>query len=534
MKQHLAGILGNIISCKKVPRDVCHRMVQSLKEVSLANKRKLDDPDMLQEFVDNSECEKKCQLLIESHRATWKESGCTLMADGWTDKRLRILINFLVYSPVSLVFVKSVDASHIIKDAKNLFSLFCEVIEWVGPTNIVYVVTDNAANYIAAGRLIREKYNHIYWSPCAAHCLNLILKDIASMPYVADLATKASKITVFVYNHVAFLSWLRRRDGWIEIVRPVAIRFATTFITLKSLHEHKHGLQALVLDKHFHDNKLSRTKAGQLVGDIVLDKKFWDDCHQIVCLMGPLIKLVRIVDADEKPSLGYVYEGMQRAKNSIKNFFRRKKEQYKPYTSIIQARWDKHLKYDLHAATYFLNPAFIYDQGFIEKSRVTESMLDYFSIYKSTYKYSDMISEMQMYRKHQGSFSREKAHKVANEIQPGCERNWSLFERIHTKKRNRLEHERLNDLVFVNYNLRLLNRSKLKKVSYDPVDYESIDKLEYWIAEEVPTPNPDFTIEEIQNEDFLGGNACPFGSSLELRENEGCSSSFYIKALFGL
>jgi hypothetical protein len=40
----------------------------------------------------------------------------------------------------------------------------------------------------------------------------------------------------------------------------------------------------------------------------------------------------------------------------------------------------------------------------------------------------------------------------------GCERNWSVFERIHTKKRNRLEHQRLNDLVFVHYNLRLKNR----------------------------------------------------------------------------
>ena len=37
----------------------------------------------------------------------------------------------------------------------------------------------------------------------------------------------------------------------------------------------------------------------------------------------------------------------------------------------------------------------------------------------------------------------------------GCERNWSVFERIHTKKRNRLEQKRLNDMVFVQYNLRL-------------------------------------------------------------------------------
>ncbi|CAN1774427.1 hypothetical protein LINPERHAP1_LOCUS12943 [Linum perenne] len=40
----------------------------------------------------------------------------------------------------------------------------------------------------------------------------------------------------------------------------------------------------------------------------------------------------------------------------------------------------------------------------------------------------------------------------------GCERNWSVFERIHTKRRNRLEHKKLSDLVFVHYNMRLQHK----------------------------------------------------------------------------
>ena len=113
----------------------------------------------------------------------------------------------------------------------------------MGPTNVVHVVTDNAANYVAAGKLIHEKYDNIYWSPCAAHCLNLLLKDIGSLPHVSDLASRASKVTKFVYNHMIFLSWLRKRPGWKEIVRPGVTRFATTFITLKSLHDHMHDLK---------------------------------------------------------------------------------------------------------------------------------------------------------------------------------------------------------------------------------------------------------------------------------------------------
>ena len=50
------------------------------------------------------------------------------MVDGWTDTRRRSLINFLVYCPRRMVFVKSVDASDIVKSTRNLFKLFDEVV----------------------------------------------------------------------------------------------------------------------------------------------------------------------------------------------------------------------------------------------------------------------------------------------------------------------------------------------------------------------------------------------------------------------
>ena len=56
-----------------------------------------------------------------------------------------------MYCPKGISFVKYIDASNIIKDASNLFLLFDEVIEWVGPLNVVHIVTDNATNYVAAG-----------------------------------------------------------------------------------------------------------------------------------------------------------------------------------------------------------------------------------------------------------------------------------------------------------------------------------------------------------------------------------------------
>uniref|UniRef100_A0A7N2LIJ0 DUF659 domain-containing protein n=1 Tax=Quercus lobata TaxID=97700 RepID=A0A7N2LIJ0_QUELO len=94
---------------------------------------------------------KEVQLLVESQRRHRVEVGCTLMADGWTDTRHRSLINFLVYCPRRMVFVKSVDALDIVKNTRNLFKLFDEVVIWVGPKNIVHMVTDNASNYVPVG-----------------------------------------------------------------------------------------------------------------------------------------------------------------------------------------------------------------------------------------------------------------------------------------------------------------------------------------------------------------------------------------------
>ena len=76
------------------------------------------------------------------------------MGDGWIDNRQRTLINFLVNCPKGISFVKYVDASNIVKDATNLFQLFDEVIEWVGPLNVVHIVTNNATNYVVTRRLI--------------------------------------------------------------------------------------------------------------------------------------------------------------------------------------------------------------------------------------------------------------------------------------------------------------------------------------------------------------------------------------------
>ncbi|CAL5436697.1 unnamed protein product [Camellia sinensis] len=68
----------------------------------------------------------------------------------------------------------------------------------------------------------------------------------------------------------------------------------------------------------------------------------------------------------------------------------------------------------------------------------------------------------------------------------GCERNWSTFDHVHSKKRNRLEQQRLNALVFVKYNIQLelrqIKRQERGEI-YDPIYLSDMESDDEWITE---------------------------------------------------
>ena len=75
------------------------------------------------------------------------------------------------------MFLRSVDASDKVKDATLLFELLDEIIQEVGEQNVVQVITDNASNYVLAGKMLESKYKTIFWTPCDTHCIDLMLED---------------------------------------------------------------------------------------------------------------------------------------------------------------------------------------------------------------------------------------------------------------------------------------------------------------------------------------------------------------------
>jgi len=73
-----------------------------------------------------------------------------------------------------------VDVSDVSKITRLLHQLFREFVLYVGVETIVYMVNDNAANYVVAGKLLMEEFPSIFWSSCVAYCINFISRTLVN------------------------------------------------------------------------------------------------------------------------------------------------------------------------------------------------------------------------------------------------------------------------------------------------------------------------------------------------------------------
>jgi hypothetical protein len=123
------------------------------------------------------------------------------MSDGWTDTKQHHLINFLANSPAETYFLDSVDALGEVANTNMLADLLEKQIDKIGKEHVVQIVKDNAVNYKAAGRELMKRIPHLFWTPCAAHCSDLLLEDIEKINEFNTCINMTKKLSRFLYKH---------------------------------------------------------------------------------------------------------------------------------------------------------------------------------------------------------------------------------------------------------------------------------------------------------------------------------------------
>ena len=83
----------------------------------------------------------------------------------------------------------------------------------------------------------------------------------------------------------------------------------------------------------------------------------------MLCLKvsGPFVRVLRLVDGEKRPPMGYIYAAMNKAKEIIVKSYNGNEMKYRETIEIIDTKWEVQLHWPSHSTRYFLNQQFYYD-----------------------------------------------------------------------------------------------------------------------------------------------------------------------------
>ncbi|KAK4431384.1 hypothetical protein Salat_0900500 [Sesamum alatum] len=449
----------------------------------------------------------------------WAMTGCTIIAETWTDNKSRALINFLVSSPSRTFFHKSVDVSSYYKNIKYLSDLFDSIIQDFGPENVVQIIIDNALNCHGLANHILQNYGSVFVTPCASQCMNGILEEFCKVDWINRCILQAQVVSKYIYNNSSILDMMKKFTGGQEIIRSGITKAVSNFLSLQSMLKQKSRLKHMFNSPEFSANSsvANKPQTATCVG-ILDDNEFWRAVEESVAVSEPFLKVMREVSGG-KPAVGFIYELMTRAKESIRTYYIMDEIKCKTFLDIVDKKWQNNLHSPLHSAAAFLNPSIQYNPeikflGSIKEDffRVLEKLLPTPELRR------DITNQILLFSRGSGMFGCNLAKEAIDTVSPGIwweqfgdaapmlqrvairilsqvcststfERQWSTFQQIHSEKRNKIDKETLNTLLYINYNLKLEKSLKLISSEADPLQLDDIDMTSEWV-EEAENPSP--------------------------------------------
>ena len=388
----------------------------------------------------------------------------------------------------------------------NIAAYLLEAIDAVGPSNVLQVVTDNAANCKAAGKEIEKVHKHIFWSPCVVHTLNLVFKDFAAaaFPWMTKTYMRGKSIVKYFLNHEKAQAIFKTQSA-LELLKVAKTRFASHHLLLKRLSLYREALATTVVLRSWKDWVNSgdeQTKAlGKEVAATIVSEDFWEELENILVITKPIYLMIKFAEC-EGVKMGEIYEKMDCMIGEIRDIMRNNKYSHvnPRMEEILLSRWEK-INIPMHCLGFALNP-FYYDAHYLnalapggesrrapnQDREVVAGVLKFFDkIGEDENEKAELRRQLATFQNKLGIFGTSAAKVDASMMSPiswwstygaetpelaeiamkalsqpisssSAERVWSTYSYIHNIKRNRLNTKRADKLVFIHSNIRLLSR----------------------------------------------------------------------------
>ncbi|KAF7147156.1 hypothetical protein RHSIM_Rhsim03G0071700 [Rhododendron simsii] len=235
MKHHLARTHHNAKPCEKVPEDVTNMFLKILEELKQRNCIEQDDVDCFDE-VENVISKRGS---MDQYMSKTQAKQVTLPSMLKDRTKPCVDIRRMIYAealPFSLV-------------KSSWFQTAIQSIEEYGkglkPPSYHEVRVTFLKKEVDNVHSTLEKY-----------------KNIGRLTVHHDTITKAKTLTVYIYRHTWVLNLMRKHTKNHNLARPAVTRFATAYLTLKSILTQRNGLRAMFTSSASCKSSYAKTRNG--------------------------------------------------------------------------------------------------------------------------------------------------------------------------------------------------------------------------------------------------------------------------------
>lgn len=447
-------------------------------------------------------------LLVERYQGKKTEidrvlaacSNLAVITDAFTDQNQNSLVNTYATPNTTQkpIYCKTINTQGNAQTAAQVASDISDTIETLGREKVDKVVTDTCNTMKASWALLEARYPHLNCYGCAAHVLNLLIKDIVKSVEFNNLIAQNEKIVMFIRNHTALnhlYSELMSEFGVTKkLTKAVPTRWLSTHTSLQNTHDAKDLIKKMAVEHSNVFKKISSSEfKAQDILKIILNENFWKKLATCVAKLKLPSLLIQRVEADNSSteivygvfiSL-YEFYGQRKDKRAQKLVMER--FQYISCDLIKAAHMLNHIqamsmKYmvingvsdDINCLQALRNQALKFGGNQLQQRTDVEiqqfhahmrNVINDDSI--ATYKSLTSTSYWEMFgnSRYPALYELTK-HLFGSASSAPSERGWSCIRLIHTRLRNRLSQDKIDKILFLKVN------SAIDDVDFDHSDYE--------------------------------------------------------------
>ena len=416
------------------------------------------------------------KLVVKS--ALSESSTYCLISDGWSNIQRTSIVNYMISAPKPMFF-KAVAFKEERHTAENIALGLETTMKEAGINKFGAVITDNAPNMKAAWKILKQKYPQKIFLGCWAHGIHLWMKDIINIGWIKDILEKAKKLSIYFRNHQVILGALRRlqKEKYgkeIALILPCETRWGSSYSCINQLFLTKSAIRSTIAEDHLNLDDVTKS--------LISSDTFWNDLGKIRKFLEQFAICIKKLEGDES-ILSTAYLEFQQLKAHVRNYTDLPENVRDEVENFGTNRWQNFLYNPVVIVAYKLNPRY---RGSRLNARACDPIIEKEIIGLVGEEYRDVIlTELAEYVGKTGGFA--PSHLWGDVVQKpinwwnlmkgrypvlsdvairvlsipatsaASERNWSTFGFIHSKLRNKLHEKRVEKIVYMFWNLRILH-----------------------------------------------------------------------------